>query len=365
MSGGLDLVRGAAMAAVLACVPPEAPPPVAPGLLWVRDLETPEAGPLLWWGAEGRPTGAVYGFRDSLVALDAATGRTLQSWAWPPGFRDRSWEQESYATSPYGLALFGSQAAAILRPHGGIELRPYPEGGASFRSGSMSAQGELLLSWRRDSSAQGPAANQILWGDAQGWTAVATAPDAQGLFDAPQSWKRGWFAVLRRGSGCQLWWTDRGRLRAHPLVGGDGTGHPASALGTQLFFASQDSAVAMDLERGRRSWARPLPSGLDVGVHRLAPDRSTWIILSSRGWWMELRNADGSLASHGAIEPTWLERWTGEPWIFTRGKSLFYWNFDQPTEVVLAPEALAPQAVSAGGYALLRMGSKAVAVDLP
>lgn len=80
---------------------------------------------------------------------------------------------------------------------------------------------------------------------------------------------------------------------------------------------------------------------------------------------MELRNSDGSLASHGAIEPTWLERWTGEPWIFTRGKSLYYWSFDKPTEVVSAPEALAPQAVSLGGYALLRMGSKAVAVALP
>jgi len=160
MSGGLSLVRGAAIASVLACVPPEVPPPVAPGLLWVRDLETSDAGPLLWWGAEGVPTGAVYGFRDSLVALDAATGAVLQAWAWPPGFRDRSWEQERFSSSPYGVALFGAQSAAILRPDGSVENRPYPIGGASFCSGSLSATGELLLSWRRDSSATGPEANQ-------------------------------------------------------------------------------------------------------------------------------------------------------------------------------------------------------------
>ncbi len=365
MSGGLSLVRGAAIASVLACVPPEVPPPVAPGLLWVRDLETSDAGPLMWWGADGVPTGAVYGFRDSLVALDAATGTVLQAWAWPPGFRDRSWEQERFSSSPYGVALFGAQSVAILRPDGSVENRPYPIGGASFCSGSLSATGELLLSWRRDSSATGPEANQVLWGDAHGWTAVATAPDAQGLFDAPQSWKRGWFAVLRRGPDCQLWWTDRGRLRTLPLVGGDGTGHPAAVSGAQLFFASQDSAVAVDLGRGTRTWARSLPSGLDVGVHRLAADRSTWVIFSSRGWWIELRHSDGSLASQGAVPPTWLERWTGEPWIFTRGNSLYYWNYDKPAEVVLAPESLSAQAVAVRGYAMVRMGSNAAAVALP
>lgn len=80
----------------------------------------------------------------------------------------------------------------------------------------------------------------------------------------------------------------------------------------------------------------------------------------ARQWW-----TDGSLASQGALPPTWLERWTGEPWIFTRGNSLYYWNYDKPVEVVLAPESLSAQSVAVRGYAMVRMGSIAAAVALP
>jgi hypothetical protein len=336
-----------------------------PELRWSRDLETIEAGPLLWLGPDGSPSGAVFGNADSLFALDAERGAVLQSWAWPQELLGLTWEQESYATSAYGLALFGPKLAAILRPDGSVEVHPYPPGGASFRSGSLSVAGELLLSWRRDSSGQGLAANQVLQSHGQDWNVAATAPDDAGLFDAPQAWKRGWFSVLRRGTHCELWWTDRGTLNIVPLVGGDGTGHPASVRGEQLFYASQDSAVSVDLGRGTREWALSLPAGLDVGVHRLHPDRPTWVLLSSRGWWRELNMKDGRSVGAGELEPIWLERWAGTPWIFTRDKSLFYWGNEKPIEVVLAPERMASQAVSARGMALVRMGSKAAGIALP
>lgn len=353
----------------------ELPPGIPPETRWVREVGAVDVGPLPWYGADGSLLGAVFASEDSLVALRAADGQRVAAWPWPEGFRSLTWGQESTSSSAYGLALFGVRSVVVLRPDGSAEVRAYPEGGASFRSGSMNASGSVLLSWRRDSSSSGPAANEVLvchpglFGSGVastglGWTVEASAPGNSGLFDAPQHWKRGWFAVLRRGSACVLWWTDRGRSRQLGLVGGDGTGHPAVQRGTGLWYASQDSAVHVDLQRGTRTWATALPDGLDVGVHGLRPD-GTWSLLSSRGWWLQLDPATGSALGQGQLEPLWLERLNGSPWTFTRSQSLYFWSFDKPTEVVLMPEDLSPQSVSAQGIALVRMGTRAVGIQLP
>ena len=351
------------------------PPGMPPEARWVRNLSAVDVGPLPWYAADGSLLGAVFGTADSLVALRAADGQRVDAWPWPEAFRELTWGQEATASSAYGLALFGVRSVVVLRPGGGLEVRDYPQGGASFRSGSMDGSGRVLLSWRRDSSSSGPAANEVLvshpgsFGSGAastglGWTVEASAPGNSGLFDAPQSWKRGWFAVLRRGSACELWWTDRGRTRQLGLVGGDGTGHPAVQRGTDLWYASQDSAVHIDLQRGTRTWATALPDGLDVGVHGLRPD-GTWSLLSSRGWWLQLDPATGSALDHGRITPVWLERLQGNPWTFTRANCLYLWSFSKPIEVVLMPEDLAPQSVSAQGIALVRMGACAVGIQLP
>lgn len=355
--------------------PHDVPPGMPPEARWVRNLGAVEVGPLPWYGADGTLLGAVYASEDSLVALRAEDGRPLAAWPWPEGFKVLNWGQESTASSAYGLALFGVRSVQVLRPDGRVEVRDYPAGGASFRSGSMDASGGILISWRRDSSAAGPESNEVLvsspesWNlgaglPAKGWSVEASAPGRSGLFDAPRHWKRGWFAVLRRGSACELWWTDRGRSRQLRLVGGDGTGHPAAQRGTDLWYASQDSAVHVDLQRGTRTWATAFPAGLDVGVHGLRPD-GTWSILSSRGWWLDLNPSDGTTQGQGQLDPLWLERLHGIPWTLTRHKCLYMWDIDKPTELVLMPEALASSSVSAQGIALVRMGPRAVGIQLP
>lgn len=373
------LVGALVVAGCEGAAPSGGPGTVPPGMpletRWVRNLGAVDLGPLPWYAADGSLLGAVFGTGDSLVALRAADGQRVDAWPWPEGFRDLTWGQEATASSAYGLALFGVRSVVVLRPGGGLETRAYPQGGASFRCGSMEASGRVLLSWRRDSSSSGPAANEVLVSSQTSgnggagqpekfWSVEASVPGSTGLFDAPQSWKRGWFAVLRCGASCQLWWSDRGRTRQLRLVGGDGTGHPAVQRGTDLWFASQDSAVKVNLQRATRDWATALPDGLDVGVHGLRPD-GTWSLLSSRGWWLNLNPANGSTVDHGRITPVWLERLQGTPWVFTRANCLYLWDINKPTEAVLMPETLSPQTVSAQGMALVRMGPQAVGIALP
>jgi hypothetical protein len=309
--------------------------------------------------------GAVFGHGDSLIWLNSKDGSTLSTWAWPEGFEGLSWGQESVAGSDYGLALFGAHSAAVLKADGSMDLLPYPSGGASFRSGSLSDEGVLMLSWRSDSSSAGAAKNQVLEWKQNQWTAAATAASAKGLFDAPHWWKRGWYAVLRTGDHCQLWWTDRGQLHQARLVGGDGTGHPPAVQGTTLVFASQDSALAFDLNRGARIWVRPLPGGFDFGVHGLRPDQQSWDLLSSRGWWIRIDPATGNERAQGKIDPLWLDRWSPFPWVFNYRKSLYLWNFDKPNAVLLTEDELSPLALHSDGLALVRCGQSAVAYRLP
>ena len=339
--------------------------PLKPVQQWSRGIEPSEFGPYELIRAADGLKGAVFGHGDSLIWLNSKDGSTLATWAWPVGFESLSWGQESVAGSDYGLALFGAHSAAVLMADGGMDLLPYPSGGASFRSGSLSDEGVLMLSWRSDSSSAGAAKNQVLEWKQNQWTAAATAPSAKGLFDAPGWWKRGWYAVLRTGDHCQLWWTDRGQLHQARLVGGDGTGHPPAVRGATLVFASQDSALAFDLNRGARIWARPLPGGFDFGVHGLRPDQQSWDLLSSRGWWIRIDPATGNERAQGKIDPLWLDRWSPFPWVFNYRKSLYLWNFDKPNAVLLTEDELSPLALHSDGLALVRCGQSAVAYRLP
>lgn len=349
------------------CGKPEGVPisPLKPVQQWSRGIGPSEFGPYELNRAADGVKGAVFGHGDSLIWLNSRDGSTLATWAWPAGFEALSWGQESAAGSDYGLALFGAHSAAVLKADGGMDLLPYPSGGASFRSGSLSDDGVLMLSWRSDTNSAGAPKNQVLVWKLNQWAAAATAPSAKGLFDAPGWWKRGWYAVLRTGDHCQLWWTDRGQLHQAKLVGGDGTGHPPAVQGTTLVFASQDSALAFDLNRGRRIWARPLPEGLDFGVHGLRPDQQSWDLLSSRGWWIRLDPATGNERAQGRIDPLWLDRWPAFPWVFNYRKSLYLWNFDKPSTAILTEDELAPLALHSDGLALVRCGQNAVAFRLP
>lgn len=349
------------------CSKPEGVPisPLKPVQQWSRGIGPSEFGPYELNRAADGVKGAVFGHGDSLIWLNSRDGSTLATWAWPAGFEALSWGQESAAESDYGLALFGAHSAAVLKADGGMDLLPYPSGGASFRSGSLSDDGVLMLSWRNDSNSADAAKNQVLEWKLNQWAAAATAPSAKGLFDAPGWWKRGWYSVLRNGDHCQLWWTDRGRLHQAKLVGGDGTGHPPAVQGTTLVFASQDSALAFDLNRGRRIWARPLPEGLDFGVHGLRPDQQSWDLLSSRGWWIRLDLATGNEKAQGRIDPLWLDRWPAFPWVFNYRNSLYLWNFDKPSAVILTEDELSPLALHIDGLALVRCGQNAVAFRLP
>lgn len=339
--------------------------PLKPVQQWSRCIGPSEFGPYELNRAADGLKGAVFGHGDSLIWLNSKDGSTLATWAWPVGFEGMSWGQESVAGSDYGLALFGAHSAAVLKADGSMDLLPYPSGGASFRSGSLSDEGVLMLSWRSDSSSAGAAKNQVLEWKQNQWTAAATAPSAKGLFDAPGWWKRGWYAVLRTGDHCQLWWTDRGQLHQARLVGGDGTGHPPAVRGATLVFASQDSALAFDLNRGARIWARPLPGGFDFGVHGLRPDQQSWDLLSSRGWWIRIDPATGNERAQGKIDPLWLDRWSPFPWVFNYRKSLYLWNFDKPNAVLLTEDELSPLALHSDGLALVRCGQSAVAYRLP
>lgn len=349
------------------CGKPEGVPisPLKPVQQWSRGIGPSEFGPYELNRAADGVKGAVFGHGDSLIWLNSRDGSTLATWAWPAGFEALSWGQESAAGSDYGLALFGAHSAAVLKADGGMDLLPYPSGGASFRSGSLSDDGVLMLSWRSDTNSAGAPKNQVLVWKLNQWAAAATAPSAKGLFDAPGWWKRGWYAVLRTGDHCQLWWTDRGQLHQAKLVGGDGTGHPPAVQGTTLVFASQDSALAFDLNRGRRIWARPLPEGLDFGVHGLRPDQQSWDLLSSRGWWIRLDPATGNERAQGRIDPLWLDRWPAFPWVFNYRKSLYLWNFDKPSAAILTEDELSPLALHSDGLALVRCGQNAVAFRLP
>ena len=349
------------------CSKPEGIPlgPLKPAQQWSRGIGPSEFGPYELIRAADGLKGAVFGHGDSLIWLNSRDGSTLATWAWPEGFESLSWGQESVAGSDYGLALFGAHSAAVLKADGGMDLLPYSSGGASFRSGSLSDDGALMLSWRSDSNSAGAAKNQVLEWKQNQWTAAATAPSANGLFDAPGWWKRGWYAVRRTGDHCQLWWTDRGQLHQAKLVGGDGTGHPPAVRGSTLVFASQDSALAFDLNRGARIWARPLPGGFDFGVHGLRPDPQSWDLLSSRGWWIRLDPATGNERAQGRIDPLWLDRWSPFPWVFNYRKSLYVWDFDKPSAVILTEDELSPLALHSDGLALVRCGQNAVAFRLP
>ncbi|MEY3941786.1 MAG: hypothetical protein RIR07_672 [Bacteroidota bacterium] len=334
-------------------------PSPLPGVAWQVPLAEPHFGPYPL--SLGDTLGSVWGDGDSLRWLRTADGVCLAAWAWPPGFAERSWGLENVAVGPRGLVLLGAQQAAFLRPGADLELWPYPPGGASFRLGHYADDGSIYLSWQRDSGAVGPEALQILHGVHGQWTAVASVPARQGLFDAPRTWKRGWAAVLRRGTHSELWWTDRGILRSAPLCGGDGTGHPPSVSGTDLYYASQDSALAFDLHRGRRKWARALPDGLDVGVHGFVAASRTWNLLSSRGWWLTLDGTTGDVRNQGQIPPLWLDRWSAAPWTFIYSNMLYIWNIDKPNPVDLPMESQGYRALSQGPWVLFRAGGAATA----
>jgi hypothetical protein len=358
LAWGLSGLAAAALA-VWGCRPTELPSPtLAPGIVWQRPLSGPSFGP--YPIGQGDNAGALWSDGDSLRWLRGFDGQPLQSWPWPDDFRDLSWGQESVVAQADAIVLLGRQQLAVLQPGQSTQLIPYPEGGASFRSAHRD-QGGILLSWRRDSGTIGPEANQIIrWKHGQ-WTILATAPGRMGLFDAPRSWKRGWLAVLRRGTHCELWWTDRGQLRHERLVGGDGTGHPPVTSSGVAYFASQDSAVAFDLTKGQRLWAKKLPDGFDMGVHGLNAGLQTWDLLSSRGWWLRLNPTQGTASSQGQIEPLWLDRWQCSPWSFTKSNLLYMWGFDKPTPVVLPSATSGLTSLSMGTTVLLNLGHSAVA----
>jgi hypothetical protein len=284
---------------------------------------------------EGSTKGALWGDGDSLVWLRATDGHKLQTWLWPEGFRELTWGQENVIAQSDAVVLFGTQRLGLIQPGRPMLQIPYPAAGASFRSGHRDPEGGILLSWRRDSGILGAEVNQILrWFHGQ-WTTLASAPDSKGLFDGPKSWKRGWLAVLRRGTHCEIWWSESGRLRHQHLVGGDGTGHPPTVVGSVAYFASQDSALAFDLIKGQRLWVKHLPDGFDFGVHGYNPSTHTWDLLSSRGWWIRLNPSNGTTTNHGQIEPLWLDRWQSHPWTFNKDNKLYLWDFDKPNPSIL------------------------------
>ena len=357
---GLCVLTATALA-VWGCRPAEIPIPSAPGIIWSHPLEGPSFGPYAL--GQGTSEGALWSDGDSLRWLRATDGHPLQSWPWPIGFRDLSWGQENVVAQPDVVVLLGAQSLALIQPGQPLHLIPYPSGGASFRSGHRDPEGGILLSWRRDSASLGPEANQMIrWSHGQ-WTVLATAPGRKGLFDAPRSWKRGWLAVLRRGTHCELWWTDRGQLHHQRLVGGDGTGHPPAVAGGVAYVASQDSAVAFDLSKGQRLWARPLPDGFDFGVHGINPSTQTWDLLSSRGWWIRLNPTTGTVGDQGQIEPLWLDRWQGSPWTFTKNNTLYLWKKDKPMPSVLPTVASGLNSVFFRTSVLLNLGTAATAIQ--
>ena len=360
LAWGLSGLAATALA-VWGCRPTEIATPLAPGIIWSRPLEGPSFGPYAF--GRGSSEGALWSDGDSLRWLRGSDGQSLQAWPWPEGFRDLPWGQESVIAQSDAVVLLGAQSLCLIQPKQPLHFIPYPSGGASFRSAHRDPEGGILLSWRRDSGTLGPEANQIIrWVHGQ-WTAIATAPGHRGLFDAPRSWKRGWLAVLRNGTHCELWWTDRGQLHRQRLVGGDGTGHPPAVAGGVAYFASQDSALAFDLTKGQRLWAQKLPDGFDFGVHGINPSTQTWDLLSSRGWWIRLEPSTGTPCDHGQLEPLWLDRWQGPPWTFTKYNNLYMWNFDKPMPSVLPSEASGLNTVSFRTSVLLNLGHAAAAIQ--
>jgi hypothetical protein len=146
-------------------------------------------------------------------------------------------------------------------------------------------------------------------------------------------------------------------------VGGDGTGHPPAVAGGVAYVASQDSAVAFDLTKSQRLWARRLPGGFDFGVHGLNPSTQTWDLLSSRGWWVRLNPSTGTAGDQGQIEPLWLDRWQGSPWTFTKNNTLYLWNIDKPMPSVLPTEASGLNSVFLRTSVLLNLGNAATAIQ--